>query len=150
MKSIRNNPEHALTYHLRGAFRGYETMLARHLSDFDLPLSHFHILRIQWLDEGYSQKQISKKVFMTESVTSQVIKAMEKSGLIKRKLDSADSRKRRVFITPKGNELREKVVVAGIELAKAHEPDISRDHMKTTISVLVKIRAAFDAYNEKY
>ena len=150
MKSIRNNPEHALTYHLRGLFRGYETMLARYLSDFDLPLSHFYILRIQWCDEGYSQKQISKKVFMTESVTSQVIKAMEKNGLIKRKFDPADSRKRRVFLTSKGNELREKIVVAGMELAKSNQPNISREDLITTIDVLVKVRAAFDSYNETH
>ena len=125
-------------------------MLARYLSDFDLPLSHFYILRIQWCDEGYSQKQISKKVFMTESVTSQVIKAMEKNGLIKRKFDPADSRKRRVFLTSKGNELREKIVVAGMELAKSNQPNISREDLITTIDVLVKIRAAFDSYNETH
>lgn len=87
---------------------------------------------------------------MTESVTSQVIKDMEKNGLVKRRIDPADSRKKRVFLTPKGNEMRERVVVAGIGISKTHEPDISREDMKTTINVLVKVREAFEAYNESY
>ena len=150
MKSDVNNPNLSLPYHIRGAFRGFETALGRTLATKNLPLSHFHILRLQWYEEGYTQKDIADKAFMTESVTSQVIKNMVKGGLLDRKADRSDARKKRVYLTQKGLDLRESILVPGIETSQIHAPDISREDINTTMEVLIKIRLAFDAYNAQY
>lgn len=150
MDSKINNPNNSLPHHIRGAFRGYETALSRYLTALDCPLSHFHILRLQWNDDGETQKHIATQAFMTESVASQVIKAMEKKGLLVRKTDRADSRKRRVFLTPEGKTLRERLVVEGIKISKQHAPDVSAEDVKTAIHVLIKVREAFDLYNANY
>ncbi len=150
MVSKVNNPNHSLPHHIRGAFRGYETALSRYLVSRGLPLSHFHILRLQWDEDGQTQKDIAENAFMTESVTSQVIKAMEKAGLVKRKADRADARRKLVFITEKGTKIRESIVLGGIEISKKNAPDISPLDVKTAINVLIKVREAFDAYNAAY
>ena len=150
MVSKVNNPNHSLPHHIRGAFRGYETALSRYLVSRGLPLSHFHILRLQWNEAGQTQKDIAKNAFMTESVASQVIKAMEKDGLVIRKSDRADARRRLVFITEKGTKVRESIVVEGIQISKDNAPDISPQDFKTAINVLIKVREAFDAYNAAY
>lgn len=150
MRSNINNPDYSLPHHVRGAFRGYETALSRYLAPQNLPLSQFHILRLQWDETGQTQKNIAEKSFMTESVASQVIKAMEKDGLLRRQTDRADARKKLVFITEKGIKIRERIVVTGITLLREHAPDISVDDVKTTINVLIKVREAFDAYNAEY
>lgn len=142
-----NNPDQSLPYHIRGAFRGFETALSRYLATIDLPLSQFYILRLQWDDLGAQQSEIAEKSCMSESVASQVIQKMEKAGLVKRKLDPKDSRKRRVFITPHGNALRENVIRKGIQLSQKHAPNISREDMFTTINVLIEVKKAFDIYN---
>jgi len=72
-----NNPEKSLPYYLRGAFRGFETALGRYLKTFNLPVSQFYILRLQWDEAGNSQIDIAERAFMTESVTSQVLKKMD-------------------------------------------------------------------------
>jgi len=150
MSSDVNNPNNSLPYHIRGAFRGFETALSRYLATKNVPLSHFHILRLQWNDEGRSQRYIAEKSFMTESVASQVIKAMEKEGLLERKSDPADSRKKRVFLTVKGQTTREEIVTQGMGISKRHAPDESPEDIKTAIKVLIKIREAFDVYNAQY
>jgi len=48
----------AFTYQLRGAFRAYEIALGRYLQSFDLPLSHFYVFQIPWLEGGHSQKHL--------------------------------------------------------------------------------------------
>ena len=145
-----NNPDNSLPYHIRGAFRGFETLLTRHLKKYNLPISHFYILRLQWEDEGSSQNYIAKKAFMTESVASQVIQTMVKEKILKRKQDPKDARRRLVFLTAKGQKLRERVVTEGMNISKANAPDIAFKDVITTIEVLKKVRESFDIYNEQY
>lgn len=145
-----NNPDNSLPHHIRGAFRGFETSLARYLATKNFPLSHFYILRLMWNGEGQSQKYIADKSFMTESVASQVIKAMEQKGLLERRKDPSDARKRRVFLTQHGRELRNEILNHGIIISKEHAPDISAEDIKTTMRVLKKVREAFNVYNADY
>ena len=145
--TVINNPANSLPYHIRGAFRGFETALSRYLATLDVPLSQFYILRLQWDEDGQQQKDIAEAACMSESVASQVIQKMELSGLLERKPAPEDARKRRVVLTVKGRILRERMMIKGIELSKEHGPEISREDMLTTISVLVKVKKAFDIYN---
>ena len=146
MKKI-NVPELSLPYHIRGAFRGFETALSRYLATLDMPLSQFYILRLEWDEEGHLQNEIAEKSCMSESVASQVIQKMEKAGLVKRKSDPTDSRKRRVILTKYGTSLRKKVIEQGLKLSQEHGPDISREDMLTTIAVLIDVKKAFDIFN---
>jgi len=93
----------------------------------------------QWCENGRTQKNIAEQAFMTESVLSQVIKAMEQSGVLIRKADPKDARIKRVFLTDKGRSLREKIVLKGIGLSRAHAPELSLEEVKTTIDVLIKV-----------
>lgn len=145
-----NKPETSLPYHIRGAFRGFETALARYLKTKNIPLSHFYILRLEWTNEGHPQKHLADKAFMTESVASQVIKAMEKNGVVHRMQDPNDSRKKLVCLTPQGFELRQAIVLDGIGLSKAHSPNFSKEDLTTTMRVLKEVRDAFDIYNSEY
>ena len=150
VKSTINNPEHSLPYHLRGAFRGFETILARYLETNKLPLSYFHILRLQWHEIGSTQSEIAEKSFMTESVAAQVIKKMVADKLLIRARDTNDGRTWRVTLTEKGLKLREKIVAEGIQISRQHQPNISKEDALTTIKVLKEIRNAFDRYNAEY
>lgn len=145
-----NKPENSLPYYIRGAFRGFETALARYLATKDIPLSYFYILRLEWHEEGHSQKHIADKSFMTESVASQVIKAMEKDGILQRRSDPSDARKNLVGLTPEGEKLRTSISTEGIGISKAHTPNMSKEDVLTTMRVLKQVREAFEAYNIEY
>lgn len=142
-----NNPDNSLPYHLRGAFRGFEIALGRYLKRFDLPLSQFYILRLQWDENGSTQGDIAKHAFMSESVASQVIKKMETRGLVRRKPDPNDNRSQRVSLTRTGEKLRDIITKEGMQISTENAPEISPEDMKTAIQVLKKIREGFDLYN---
>ena len=147
--SIVNNPENSLPYHIRAAFRGFETALSRYLATMDLPLSQFYILRLLWEDDGNTQSDIAERASMTESVASQVIQKMEVSKLVIRKKVAGDARKRHIYLTAKGKALREKIMNEGIQISDDNRADISREDILTTISVLIKVKRAFDDFNAK-
>jgi len=144
-----NNPEKSLPYFLRGAFRGFETALGRYLTEFNLPVSQFYILRLQWNEDGNSQIDIAKRAFMTESVASQVLKKMEARDLVRRKADPNDGRSRLVNLTQTGRKMREHIVSDGIKISNQNAPQISREDMMTTIEVLMKVRQSFEDYNQR-
>jgi len=103
------------TYQLRGAFRAYEIALGRFLQAFDLPLSHFYVLRIFWEKSGHTQKYISDQAFMSESVLSQVLKKMIDRELVTRLTQDLNfTQARKIILTPKGEKLRH-------ELLEGHE-----------------------------
>ena len=72
---------------------------------------------------------------------------MEKAGLLQRKDDKKDGRKRQVYITPKGQSLRDAILSEGIQISKENSPNISREDLLTTISVLIEVKRAFDVFN---
>lgn len=142
-----NNPDNSLPHHLRGAFRGYEIALGRYLKAYDLPLSQFYILRLQWSPEGNTQKDIADRAFMSESVASQVIKKMEARGLLVRRPNPSDDRSHMVSLTHSGDTLRERIVKEGIQISVKNAPKIAKEDMKTALEVLKKVKAGFDLFN---
>jgi len=96
------------TYQLRGAFRAYEIALGRFLQDYDLPLSHFYVLRIFWEASGHTQRHIADQAFMSESVLSQVLKKMIERNLVQR-LPQAPKKTqlRKIVLTETGISLRQ-------------------------------------------
>lgn len=145
----RNDPNNSLPHHLRGAFRGYEIALGRYLKRYNLPLSQFYILRLKWKEDGNRQTDIAAKSFMSESVAAQVIKKMSDRDLVRRKPDPEDNRAQLVYLTARGEALREKIVTEGIQISTENAPDIPRKDIIKTIEVLKKIREGFDLYNSQ-
>lgn len=147
--SISDNPDQSVAYQIRGTFRAFETLLNRKLSDIDVSLAYFHVLRIQWPRNGLTQKLVAKKSFMTEGVASQVIKGLEKDGLVVRKSDPDDARIRRVCITPGGRRLRKKLIALGMTVLEDASLDLNPEHVSVVIEILNSLRSNLDEIIEK-
>ena len=98
--------ENRLFHHLRGAGRASDVYLQRELKEIGLPLAQFYVLSCLWQRDGVTQNWIGEKTFMTEGVTSQLIKEMVKQALVEQRRDEADKRKRLIFLKPKANALK--------------------------------------------
>ena len=134
-----NNPDNSLPYHLRGAFRGYETALGRYLKRFGLPVSQFYILRLQWDTSGNNQTDLAKRAFMSESVASQVIKKMEVNGLVRRKPDPEDSRKHLVSLTYTGEKLRTKIANNAVTISDEFDCHYKNKIIMNSLESLVRV-----------
>jgi len=98
--------ENRLFHHLRGAGRASDVYLQRELKEIGLPLAQFYVLSCLWQRDGVTQNWIGEKTFMTEGVTSQLIKEMVKQDFVEQRRDDADKRKRLIFLRPKANEMK--------------------------------------------
>jgi len=85
--------------------------------------------------EGTPATKIAPMMGMTSSSLSRLLKTMEEEGIIYREPDRDDKRVVRIFLTPKGFELKEKVKDAVFRFNKLLFNKISKEDLEAFIRV---------------
>lgn len=98
-------PDDRLAHLVRHASRGLRRSLELRLARHDLTFGQWSFLRILWLEDGLSQRELSARAGLTEPTTHSAVTRMEALGLIERR-GAAPGRKRlRVHLTDRGRAL---------------------------------------------
>src|SRR5271169_2677915 len=115
-------------YLVRYAHRAFQWLLERRIAPFGVTRGQWYFLRVLWITDGLSQRELSARVGMMEPTTVIALRSMEKSGLIRRVRGNDDRRKVRVFLTVKAKRLRGELLgVARTITAEAEEGIAPRD-----------------------
>src|SRR3984957_16641505 len=115
-------------YLVRDAHRAFQRLLERRITPFGVTRGQWYFLRVLWITDGLSQRELSARVGMMEPTTVIGLRSMEKSGLIRRVRGDDDRRKVLVFLTAKAKRLRgELLAVARTITAEAGEGIAPRD-----------------------
>ena len=115
-------------YQVRDAHRAFQRLLERRIAPFGVTRGQWYFLRVLWITDGLSQRDLSARVGMMEPTTVIALRSMEKSGLIRRVRGDDDRRKVRVFLTAKAKRLRGELLgVARTITAEAEEGIAPRD-----------------------
>jgi DNA-binding MarR family transcriptional regulator len=93
-------------YLVRDAHRAFQRLLERRIGPFGVTRGQWYFLRVLWITDGLSQRELSARVGMMEPTTVIALRSMEKSGLIRRVRGDDDRRKVLVFLTAKAKRLR--------------------------------------------
>lgn len=100
----------SLGYLVRKSFRSVSRALEARTSEYGVTASQWHFLRVLWIEDGISQRELSQRVNMREPTTVIAVKRLEKAGLINRKQSMEDGRKINIFLTPKAKALKAKLM----------------------------------------
>lgn len=100
----------SLGYLVRKSFRSVSRALEARTSKFGVTASQWHFLRVLWIEDGISQRELSERVSMREPTTVIAVKRLEKGGLIHRKPSTQDGRKINIYLTPKAKALKAKLM----------------------------------------
>jgi DNA-binding MarR family transcriptional regulator len=103
-------PQTSSGYLVRDAHRAFQRLLERRIAAYGLRRGQWYFLRVLWITDGLSQRELSAKVGMMEPTTVIALRSMEKSGLIRRVRSNDDRRKVRVFLTAKAKRLRDELL----------------------------------------
>ena len=115
-------------YLVRDAHRAFQRLLERRIAPFGVTRGQWYFLRVLWITDGLSQRELSARVGMMEPTTVIALRSMEKSGLIRRVRGDYDRRRVLVFLTAKAKRLRgELLTVARAITAEAEEGIAPRD-----------------------
>ncbi|NSZ15381.1 MarR family winged helix-turn-helix transcriptional regulator [Agrobacterium vitis] len=75
----------------------------------------FPILLELWEEQGLTQKQLLERVAVEQATMANTLSRMERDGLIERKPHPNDRRAQLVFLTAKGEGLRDQAISAACE-----------------------------------
>jgi len=80
------------------------------LAEYGLGIGEFQVLRALYSADGLSQSEVSEIIEVEKGALTKLFYSMEVDGYIRRPRDAGDSRRRNIFLAPRGEALRAPVL----------------------------------------
>jgi DNA-binding MarR family transcriptional regulator len=132
-------PDDRLAHLVKDATRALLRALQMRLTAHDVSLGHWAFLRILWEKEGLTQRELSDEAGVMEPTTFSALNAMEKLGYIARRQLPDNRKKVHVFLTPKGRQLKDKLVPLAEEVNTIAVTGVSGEQIAVTRQTLLAI-----------
>jgi DNA-binding MarR family transcriptional regulator len=132
-------PDDRMAHLIRDAGRLLAKSLQARLSDQSVSFGHWSFLRILWVTEGLTQRELSDQAGVMEPTTFTALKSMEKEGLIARRQLNGNRRKVHIFLTPKGRELKNVLTPMAEKVNAIALSKMSDEEINVTRSVLLRM-----------
>ena len=150
--SPKTKPRHAAAfpprlssgYLVRDAHRAFQRLLERRLAAYGVTRGQWYFLRVLWIADGLSQRELSARVGMMEPTTAIALRSMERSQLIRRLRDDDDRRKVQVFLTAKAKRLRNELLTLARGITAEAEAGIGPRDIATFRRVVRRMTANLD------
>src|SRR5215510_9760453 len=104
-------PLESAGYLVRDAHRAFQKLLEKRIAAHGISRGQWYFLRVLWIEDGLSQRELSGRVGMMEPTTVIALRSMEKAGLIRRARMSDDKRVAKVWLTAKAKRIRDQMLL---------------------------------------
>ncbi len=131
-------------YLVRDAHRAFQWLLERRIAPYGVTRGQWYFLRVLWIDDGLSQRELSARVGMMEPTTVIALRSMEKAGLIQRERSDDDRRKVRVLLTAKAKRLRNELLGVARGITDAAEEGIAARDLAAFRRVIARMTENLD------
>lgn len=81
------------------------------LDNFGITYTQYITLLVLWERDGLKVKMLGERLYLDSGTLTPLLAKLENKGYILKKKDTKDSRETAVYLTDKGRELKEKIVV---------------------------------------
>jgi DNA-binding MarR family transcriptional regulator len=109
-------PDDRLAHLVRDARRGLSRCLQMRLAEHGVASGHWTFLRILWVREGLTQRELSELAGVMEPTAFAAIHAMEKLGYVTRQRRPDNRKNIYVFLTDDGRAMRDRLVPLAEEI----------------------------------
>ena len=100
----------SIGYQMRKTHRMLEACMQAKLAAHDIQIGMWYFLRILWIEDGLTQRELSRRVGATEPTTLEQLRNMAQRGLIERRRSDQDRRKLVVLLTNEGRRLKRELL----------------------------------------
>ncbi|MFP3556225.1 MarR family transcriptional regulator [Paraburkholderia sp. SIMBA_049] len=128
----------------RAMIRGLQMRLAQH----EVSFGHWAFLRVLWVTDGLTQKELSDETGTTTPTTFSAVSAMEKLGYVERRYAPGNRKNTHVYLTARGRSLKNKLVPLAEEVneisvrgLKGTEINVARKVLLTIIENMARDEA---------
>jgi MarR family transcriptional regulator, organic hydroperoxide resistance regulator len=131
-------------YLVRDAHRAFQRLLERRIAAYGVARGQWYFLRVLWIADGLSQRELSARVGMMEPTTVIALRGMEAAGLIRRVRSDDDRRKVRVFLTAKAKRLRKELLTVARGITEDAEQGIAARDLAAFRRIIARMTANLD------
>ena len=124
-------PDESPGYLVRDTNLAVGKALRRRLAEFGMTLGQYYFMRTLWIEEGLSQRELSKRVGTTEPTTASVLRLLEKNGLVRRVRNRRDRRTINIYPTAKGRNLRNQLLRIAVNINDIATEGFSEEEIQT-------------------
>lgn len=135
----------SIGYQIRTAHRMLQRYLQSKIEPHGVTLGMWYFLRVLWQQDGVTQSDLSRSIGTMEPTTMTAIASMERIGLVRRERDPTDARRRLVFLTERGQALREELVPLSIEVVQHASDGLTLRELAMLLELLKVIQANLHA-----
>ena len=116
--------------------------------NLEITPEQFSLLTILWYNEGISIKELADRSQRDKTTISRVVDNMIKRDLIRRLDNMEDKRAKRIFLTDKGRNLQDQLVMLSGEIYVQALGNLSDEELDHTLAVIQKIEKNISANSE--
>ena len=120
-------PIESAGYLVRDAHRAFQKLLEKRIAAHGISRGQWYFLRVLWIEDGLSQRELSGRVGMMEPTTVIALRSMEKAGLIRRSRSTEDKRVTNVWLTAKAKRMREQMLLLARGINEVAGQGVSRE-----------------------
>lgn len=124
-------PDDRLAHLIRDVARAQMRALQQRLAAHDVSFGHWTFLRILWIKDGLTQRELSDLAGVMEPTTFSAVKAMEKMGFIERRQLPGNRKNMHVFLTAAGRALQRQLVPLAEEVNRVSVEGLSERTIAT-------------------
>ncbi|MCM3270168.1 MarR family winged helix-turn-helix transcriptional regulator [Paenibacillus elgii] len=106
------------------------------VNPFDITVDQWEILVILWEKEGITQKELAERLYKDQTNIARMLFKLEKKGFVYRVTHETDRRSLRVYLTPKGREIKGDILAPSIEAYKKTVEGLSEEEVETFRRIL--------------
>lgn len=107
---------------LRAAYVSFRRAIQAHCSAWGVTSDQLVLLTVLSEEDGITQKELGARSYTDSSSLTEMVRLLEKTGLIRRRACGQDGRARRVYLTAKGRQTQARVFLSHLELIRRLEP----------------------------
>jgi DNA-binding MarR family transcriptional regulator len=132
-------PDDRLAHLVKDATRALVRALQMRLAEYGVSFGHWTFLRILWVGDGLTQRELSEQAGVMEPTTFSALKAMGRLGYVRRAKRGGDRKKVYVILTPKGRQLRNRLVPLAEEVNRIAVRGVRSRDIAVTRTVLLAL-----------
>jgi DNA-binding MarR family transcriptional regulator len=137
-------PSRSSGYLVRDAHRAFQNVLEQRIAAFGVTRGQWYFLRVLWIEDGLSQRELSARVGMMEPTTVIALRGMEKAGLVRRVRSRDDKRRAHVWLTAGGRRLQGVLLPVARRIVAQAEKGIAPRDLERFRSVISRMTRNLD------
>ena len=103
---------------------------------YNITPEHWAVLNCLWQKEAQTQSEIAEKIYKDKTNLTRILDIMERNELIQRRSHETDRRSYRVFLTEKGQALKEKLIPIALEASQRSIKGLSGAECREVIRLM--------------